>query len=91
MNTLQRLDTTRPVLITLNPRDAIAPEKIDAQWVWRHPARRAGPAGLGADRLVRRPMAPRTSYCGAYWGWGFHEDGVLTACEVAQALGGRHL
>jgi predicted NAD/FAD-binding protein len=31
----------------------------------------------------------RTHYCGAYWGWGFHEDGVWSALRVAQALGGR--
>jgi uncharacterized protein len=29
----------------------------------------------------------RTSYCGAYWGWGFHEDGVLSALRVAKQFG----
>jgi uncharacterized protein len=31
----------------------------------------------------------RTSYCGAYWGWGFHEDGVASAARAAERLGGR--
>ena len=31
----------------------------------------------------------RTHFCGAYWGWGFHEDGVRSALRVAQRLGGR--
>ena len=33
----------------------------------------------------------RTHFCGAYWGWGFHEDGVASAVRVAGALGGRDL
>jgi predicted NAD/FAD-binding protein len=31
----------------------------------------------------------RTNYCGAYWGWGFHEDGVASALRVADRFGGR--
>ncbi len=33
--------------------------------------------------------ARRTHYCGAYWRWGFHEDGVWSALRVSEALGGR--
>ena len=29
----------------------------------------------------------RTHYCGAYWGWGFHEDGVASAVRVAKSFG----
>jgi uncharacterized protein len=31
----------------------------------------------------------RTHYCGAYWRWGFHEDGVWSALRVSKRLGGR--
>ena len=33
----------------------------------------------------------RTHYCGAYWGWGFHEDGVRSGARVAERLGGEPL
>ena len=33
----------------------------------------------------------RTHFCGAYWGWGFHEDGVASAARVAERLGGEAL
>ena len=31
----------------------------------------------------------RTHYCGAYWGWGFHEDGVVSGLRVAERFGAR--
>ena len=33
--------------------------------------------------------ARRTHYCGAYWGWGFHEDGVVSALRAVAPLGVR--
>jgi predicted NAD/FAD-binding protein len=33
--------------------------------------------------------ADRVHFCGAYWGWGFHEDGVRSALRVAERFGAR--
>ena len=45
---------------------------------------RAGrPGPLGRDQRRRR-----THYCGAYWGYGFHEDGVASAARVCERFGG---
>jgi len=49
------------------------------------------PSGVAAqaEHSSISGLARRTHYCGAYWGWGFHEDGVRSAVEVAAALGVR--
>ena len=33
--------------------------------------------------------ARHTHYCGAYWGWGFHEDGVVSALRACERIGAR--
>jgi predicted NAD/FAD-binding protein len=54
--------------------------------MYHHPAFTAGrtEAQSRHDDLIG---ANRTSYCGAYWGWGFHEDGVRSALRVAYHFG----
>jgi predicted NAD/FAD-binding protein len=48
------------------------------------------PEGVEAQRHWREVSGHRhTHYCGAYWRWGFHEDGVWSALRVSEALGGR--
>ena len=55
---------------------------------WR-PSERA-PEGVAAQsRWPEISGRGRTHYCGAYWRWGFHEDGVWSALRVSHALGGR--
>jgi predicted NAD/FAD-binding protein len=48
---------------------------------------------LGAVRAQQRwrdvSAVRRTHYCGAYWRHGFHEDGLVSALRVAEALGVR--
>ena len=47
-------------------------------------------AGVQAQARFEQINAHRhTHFCGAYWGWGFHEDGVRSAVRVAERLGGR--
>lgn len=86
LNTLQSLPTQTDVLVTLNRADAPHPDKVIEHIEYAHPVydeaavraqrRRAEISGVG-----------ETYYCGAYWGYGFHEDGVQSAMDVARALG----
>jgi predicted NAD/FAD-binding protein len=88
MNRLQSLDADRELLVTLNRTEAIDPTRILRRFSYSHPVyTRAGVAAQ--SRWQEISGRHRTHYCGAYWRWGFHEDGVWSALRVAQALGGR--
>jgi predicted NAD/FAD-binding protein len=78
MNHLQALDADRPFCVTLNRTAAIAPEHIVRVIPYAHPVftREA----MAAQRRHGEVSGmQRTHYCGAYWRWGFHEDGVDSA------------
>jgi len=83
MNNLQRLRADREFLVTLNRSEAIDPGKVIRRFSYDHPI--YTPEGIRAQaRHEQISGVRRTHYCGAYWGWGFHEDGVrsaLRACE----------
>jgi predicted NAD/FAD-binding protein len=86
MNHLQRLRTRRQYFLTLNRSEEIDPSKVLRSFAYDHPVYTA--AGVAAQR--RRPEVSgvnRTHYCGAYWGWGFHEDGVVSGLRVCEELG----
>ncbi|HEX5146090.1 MAG TPA: FAD-dependent oxidoreductase, partial [Conexibacter sp.] len=89
MNRLQRLDADRELLVTLNRDADVRGEHVLRRFRYDHPVFTA--AGVAAqhrwDEL--EATARRTSYCGAYWGWGFHEDGVASALRACARLGGR--
>jgi predicted NAD/FAD-binding protein len=88
MNRLQSLDADRQFLVTLNRTEAIDPAKILRRFDYAHPIyTRAGVAAQ--HRWAEVSGVNRTHYCGAYWRWGFHEDGAWSALRVSQALGGR--
>jgi predicted NAD/FAD-binding protein len=86
MNILQRLDTSETICVTLNDEASIAPEAVLGRYVYHHPVftieRRS--AQLRHQELIR---SARTSFCGAYWGNGFHEDGVNSALAVCNRFG----
>jgi predicted NAD/FAD-binding protein len=47
-------------------------------------------AGVKAQARVNEISGRnRTHFCGAYWGWGFHEDGVVSALRVGERFGAR--
>jgi predicted NAD/FAD-binding protein len=86
MNLLQGLDSPEPFVVTLNRSEAIAPDKVLRRLRYQHPVYDA--ASVAAQR--RRPAIQghnRTWFAGAYWGWGFHEDGIRSAVDVAAGLG----
>jgi predicted NAD/FAD-binding protein len=73
-------------LLTLNQDDAIDPKLVLARMDYAHPV--LDTSALKAKRHHREINgARRTWYCGAYWGNGFHEDGVRSAVETCRALG----
>lgn len=86
MNRLQSLDVQENYCVTLNANASIRPEKILQKFVYQHPI-----FTLAALRAQSRWSdingKNRTSFCGAYWINGFHEDGVNSALRVAQSLG----
>ena len=86
MNRLQRLDSDRDYCVTLNPNGALRGERVIARLRDSHPMFMPGRAGAqrAHPRFVRRRGI---SYCGAYWGFGFHEDGVNSALAVTDGFG----
>jgi predicted NAD/FAD-binding protein len=86
MNRLQSLRADREFCVTLNRTAAIDPEQIIRTMQYAHPV--YTPAGVAAQaRHHEISGRNRTHYCGAYWGWGFHEDGVTSAQRVVGELG----
>lgn len=85
MNMLQGLDSTHTYCVSLNQTASINPEKIIKTIQYHHPVFQPGrdQAQSEHQQLIRRN---RISYCGAYWGYGFHEDGVRSALSVCQAF-----
>jgi predicted NAD/FAD-binding protein len=88
MNHLQRLQgADRDYCVTLNRSDAIDPRTVIRRIDYAHPV--FTPAGVAAQARHGEisGTAGRTHYCGAYWGWGFHEDGVKSALDACVPLG----
>ena len=85
-NHLQRLRADRDFCVTLNLTEAIDPSTIIRTIPYSHPV--YTPAGMRAQaRHAALNGVRRTHYCGAYWGWGFHEDGVVSALRALAPLG----
>lgn len=87
MNRLQALRTDAPVFVTLNPGREPKERTVIHREHYDHPQFDAG--ALDAQRrLWSLQGVRRTWYCGAYFGAGFHEDGLQAGLAVAEALGG---
>lgn len=85
MNILQRIESPEPFIVTLNRHAAIDPSKIIRRMRYHHPVYTH--ASVAAQSRKAEIQGKRhTWFAGAYWGWGFHEDGVRSAVEVADAL-----
>ncbi|MBC7802454.1 MAG: FAD-dependent oxidoreductase [Candidatus Parcubacteria bacterium] len=80
MNILQDLDVPETLCVTLNRGDAIDPARILKRITYHHPL--FTPAAVAAQARHRLLNGGRTYYCGAYWRFGFHEDGVVSALDA---------
>ena len=82
MNILQRLETRRQYLVTLNNDRHIDPDKIIERISYEHPmySREA----VAAQQRQGDLNNDRTFFCGAYWRNGFHEDGVVSALDAVE-------
>ena len=86
MNRLQSLRADREFCVTLNRTEAIDPEQVVRTIEYHHPVYTN--AGLRAQgRWDEVNGVRRTYFCGAYWGSGFHEDGVQSALRVCERFG----
>jgi predicted NAD/FAD-binding protein len=86
MNQLQSLSSNHEILVTLNRDDDIDPETVLATFSYAHPVFDL-PAIAAQGRRDEIQGTRNTYFCGAYWGYGFHEDGVRSAYDVASLLG----
>ena len=81
MNILQNLDTRRDYCVTLNNTGAIDPDRILKVIDYDHPVfTERAVAAQGRHREING--ARRSYFCGAYWRYGFHEDGVVSAMDA---------
>ncbi|MBO6510879.1 MAG: NAD/FAD-binding protein, partial [Roseibium sp.] len=87
MNRLQKLGTSTDLFVTLNPFDEIHPKAVEREFMYEHPV--FDQAAMAAQRdLWALQGQQRTWFCGSYFGYGFHEDGLQSGLAVAEALGG---
>ncbi len=85
MNRLQSLNSAQNYCVTLNGEDVIDDAKVLRKIVYHHPLY-THQAIRAQARWSEISGRNRTHYCGAYWFYGFHEDGLNSALRVARAL-----
>jgi len=88
LNRLQGHRSPVPICITLNETQNLAGDKILRRIVYHHPIYNRS-ALAAQKRLGEINGKNRTYFCGAYWGNGFHEDGVNSALAVGECFGRR--
>lgn len=86
MNRLQGLEAPVDFCVTLNQGELIDDSKVLRRFEYSHPIFDL-PSQLARERRDEIQQQNRTSYCGAYWGNGFHEDGVRSALDVTRRFG----
>lgn len=89
MNLLQGIHSTNTFCLTLNDESSVDPSRVLRRFEYHHPVFTSRRAAAQA-RHAEFANANRTSYCGAYWKNGFHEDGVNSALAVVNAIRRSH-
>jgi predicted NAD/FAD-binding protein len=85
MNHLQRLNCAEDYCVSLNVSDLVDPAKIIRRIDYAHPIFTRDSVAAQA-RWPELSSSPRTRYAGAHWGWGFHEDGVVSGLRAVEGL-----
>lgn len=86
MNLLQGLSGNQDFFVTLNPQEPL--QRIWSERHYSHPVFTKAARAAQARRIEINGVRS-TFYCGAYWGWGFHEDGFASAEVVVDAVARR--
>lgn len=86
MNSLQSLDAPEEYLVSLNPTEPIDANKVIRELEYDHPLFTLE-AAAAQQRHHEISGVRRTHYCGAYWRYGFHEDGVVSALRATDPFG----
>ena len=89
MNILQNLKTDVPILVTLNPQEKIDKHKIIKKLSYAHPQYSLKSIEAQSKHHLISGVN-RTSFAGAYWGNGFHEDGVKSAIDAIKQFNKVH-
>ena len=85
MNILQGIESNSTFCVSLNAQKHINPEKIIKKFIYAHPQLNAKSI-QSQHRWSQINGENRSWFCGAYWGNGFHEDGVISARRVVQSI-----
>ena len=85
LNQLQPLPFAQPVVVSLNPVQAIAPQHVLGEYGYDHPVFDL-PAIQAQAEVPQLQGAQHSWFCGAWTGYGFHEDGLKSGLAVADAL-----
>lgn len=86
MNRLQGIDDGKPLFVSLNPPFEPAERLTFGKYTFAHPQYNAD-AFAAQKKLSEIQGRRRTWFCGAWTGYGFHEDGLRSGMSVAEALG----
>ena len=89
MNILQDIQAPVQFCVTLNNSQAIDPQKVIKRITYHHPFFTPN-AVLAQQRQAEINGIKRTYFCGAYWRFGFHEDGVVSALNALEHFKGKH-
>ena len=87
MNALQPLATRRELFVTLNPAQPLRDDAVIAAFDYRHPLFDSAASSMQSE-LWGLQGTRNTWFCGSYFGYGFHEDGLQAGLAVAEDIGG---
>ena len=85
LNVLQHLKSPEPICVTLNPLRGVRRDRIIAELSFAHPVFSAE-AFAAQGRMAELNASGNRFYCGAWAGWGFHEDGLVSGLKAAGSV-----